>query len=101
MPEPAPAPRPEPRREMPQMRPEEEEMLPVEEERNEPARNYEEPRMQEESREEEISYCCDGMKSLGWILKENGMTMEEFWERNDPEHVIIASDVTLKMPKKV
>lgn len=101
MPEPAPMPRPEPRQEMSQRQPEEEERFPVQEEPNVSEREYEEPLRQEEDSGEPASYCCDGMKSLGWILKENGMTMEEFWERNDPDHVIIASDVTLKVPKKV
>lgn len=100
MPEPAPMPRPEPRREMPQMQPEEEEMLPVEEESGR-ERNFEEPLMQEDNREEQNAYHCDGTKSLGWILKECGMTMDEFWERNDPEHIIIASDVVLTVPKRV
>lgn len=46
-------------------------------------------------------YYTDGTRSLGSILKDCGMSMEEFFERNDPDRVIIAPDVRLDVPKKV
>lgn len=49
----------------------------------------------------ESPYYTDGTKSLGTILKDCGMSVEEFFERNDPDRVIIAPDVRLDVPKKV
>lgn len=51
--------------------------------------------------EKESPYYTDGTRSLGSILKDCGMSMEEFFERNDPDRVIIAPDVRLDVPKKV
>ena len=52
---------------------------------------------------EEVScvYRADGTKSLGAILNECGMTMAEFFEKNNPEQIIIAADVLFEVPKKV
>lgn len=51
--------------------------------------------------DERCTYRSDGTKSLGKILEENGLSMTEFFERNDPNEVVIASDVMLDIPKKV
>lgn len=51
--------------------------------------------------DERCTYRSDGTKSLGKILEENGLSMTEFFERNDPNQVVIASDVMLDIPKKV
>ena len=53
--------------------------------------------------EKEVScvYRADGTKSLGAILNECGMTMAEFFEKNNPEQIIIAADVLFEVPKKV
>lgn len=61
---------------------------------------YEETYGQEERVEENL-YHSDGTKSLGMILKECGMSVNEFFERNDPDQVIIAPDVMLDVPKRV
>ena len=55
----------------------------------------------EECPDERCTYRSDGTKSLGKILEENGLSMTEFFERNDPNQVVIASDVILDIPKKV
>ena len=57
----------------------------------------------EEYEEEQVScvYRADGTKSLGAILNECGMTMAEFFEKNNPEQIIIAADVLFEVPKKV
>ena len=55
----------------------------------------------EECPNERCTYRSDGTKSLGKILEENGLSMTEFFERNDPNQVVIASDVMLDIPKKV
>ena len=55
----------------------------------------------EECPDERCTYRSDGTKSLGKILEENGLSMTEFFERNDPNQVVIASDVRLDIPKKV
>lgn len=55
----------------------------------------------EECPDESCTYRSDGTKSLGKILEENGLSMTEFFERNDPNQVVIASDVMLDIPKKV
>ena len=55
----------------------------------------------EEFPDERCTYRSDGTKSLGKILEENGLSMTEFFERNDPNQVVIASDVMLDIPKKV
>lgn len=55
----------------------------------------------EECPDERCTYRSDGTKSLGKILEENGLSMTEFFERNDPNQVVIASDVMLDIPKKV
>lgn len=44
---------------------------------------------------------ADGTKSLAAILRENNMSMEQFFAMNDPEHVIIAADVVYQLPKNV
>lgn len=49
----------------------------------------------------ESPYYTDGTRSLGSILKDCGMSMEEFFERNDPDRIIIGPDVRLDVPKKV
>lgn len=46
-------------------------------------------------------YYTDGTRSLGSILKDCGMSMEEFFEKNDPDRIIIGPDVRLDVPKKV
>lgn len=51
--------------------------------------------------DERCTYRSDGTKSLGKILEENGLSMTEFFERNNPNQVVIASDVMLDIPKKV
>ena len=51
--------------------------------------------------EGESPYYTDGTRSLGSILKDCGMSMEEFFERNDPDRIIIGPDVRLDVPKKV
>lgn len=56
---------------------------------------------EQEERDEEQFYHSDGTKSLGMILKECGMSVNEFFERNDPDRIIIAPDVMLDVPKKV
>lgn len=61
---------------------------------------YEEAYGQEERAEENL-YHSDGTKSLGMILKECGMSVNEFFERNDPDQIIIAPDVMLDVPKRV
>lgn len=61
----------------------------------------ERPVEMEECPDESCTYRSDGTKSLGKILEENGLSMTEFFERNDPDQVIIASDVMLELPKKV
>ena len=76
------------------------------EESNENEEDYERPdkeRMDEveEYPDENGSYRSDGTKSLGMILEENGLSITEFFERNHPDQVIIASDVVLDVPKKV
>ena len=55
----------------------------------------------EECAGESCAYRSDGTKSLGKILEETGLSMAEFFERNNPDQVIIASDVLLDVPKKV
>ena len=55
----------------------------------------------EECPDENCTYRSDGTKSLGKILEESGLSMTEFFERNNPDQVIIASDVMLDIPKKV
>ena len=52
-------------------------------------------------KEEEDPYYTDGTRSLGSILKDCGMSVEEFFERNDPDRIIIGPDVMLDVPKKV
>lgn len=90
-PEPMPG-RPEPRQEPMPDRPEAREM-----EEGELVADYE-----ENDREiEENPYYTDGTKSLGAILKDCGMSVEEFFERNDPDRIIIGPDVMLDVPKKV
>lgn len=67
---------------------------------DEPVDDYEGTYEQEAGAEEE-RYHSDGTKSLGMILKECGMSVNEFFERNDPDQIIIAPDVMLDVPKKV
>ena len=55
----------------------------------------------EECPDESCTYRSDGTKSLGKILEENGLSMTEFFERNDPNQVVIASDVMLEDRKSV
>ena len=56
---------------------------------------YEEEQTAQSEEEKEVScvYRADGTKSLGAILNECGMTMAEFFEKNNPEQIIIAADV--------
>lgn len=86
-------PRPEPRTEPMPDRSETREM-----EEEERVADYNEAYGEEEG---EGPYYTDGTRSLGSILKDCGMSMEEFFERNDPDRVIIAPDVRLDVPKKV
>ncbi len=44
---------------------------------------------------------ADGTTSLGDILSRNQISMEEFWDCNDPADVTIAADVAYHLPKKV
>ena len=64
---------------------------------------YEEEQTAQSEEEKEVScvYRADGTKSLGAILNECGMTMAEFFEKNNPEQIIIAADVLFEVPKKV
>lgn len=48
-----------------------------------------------------VTCVSDGTKSFGRILRENGITMEQFFEMNDPEQVILAADVVYELPNKV
>lgn len=48
-----------------------------------------------------LCLSCRWNKSLGAILNECGMTMAEFFEKNNPEQIIIAADVLFEVPKKV
>ena len=61
------------------------------------------PSLAQSEEEKEVScvYRADGTKSLGAILNECGMTMAEFFEKNNPEQIIIAADVLFEVPKKV
>ena len=54
---------------------------------------YEEEQTAQSEEEKEVScvYRADGTKSLGAILNECGMTMAEFFEKNNPEQIIIAA----------
>jgi len=63
--------------------------------------NREFPMEMEENREEREVYRADGSKSLGRILEDTGLSLTEFFERNNPDQLIIASDVMLDVPKKV
>ena len=54
-----------------------------------------------ESEEEFVSLVADGSRNLGDILAEADITMQEFWECNSPEEIVVAADVTYKLPKKV
>lgn len=47
------------------------------------------------------TYVTDGTRSLGGILRESGINLSDFLERNDLDKVIIAADVVLYLPKKV
>lgn len=47
------------------------------------------------------TYVTDGTRSLGGILREAGINLSDFLERNDLDKVIIAADVVLYLPKKV
>ncbi len=64
---------------------------------------YEEEQTAQSEEEKEVScvYRADGTKSLGAILNECGMTMAEFFEKNNPEQITIAADVLFEVPKKV
>ncbi|MBO5071710.1 MAG: LysM peptidoglycan-binding domain-containing protein [Eubacterium sp.] len=73
----------------------------AEREREEERREARERLAQTEEVEEKAVCVSDGTKSFGAILRENGITMEEFFAANDPEQVIIAADVTYELPKKV
>ena len=47
------------------------------------------------------TYVMDGTRSLGGVLREYGINLSDFLERNDLDKVIIAADVVLYLPKKV
>ena len=47
------------------------------------------------------TYVMDGTRSLGGVLREYGINLPDFLERNDLDKVIIAADVVLYLPKKV
>ena len=67
-------------------------------EEGEPVAEYED---HYDDRRNEASYYTGGTKSLGTILKDCGLSVEEFFARNDPDRIIIAPDVMLDVPKKV
>lgn len=69
--------------------------------REEELREEQERLEQTEEMEDKEVCVSDGTKSFGAILRENGITMDEFFAANDPEQVIIAADVTYELPKKV
>lgn len=49
-----------------------------------------------------VTYVSDGTKSLGEILRENGIaSLSDFLEKNDLNQIVIAADVVLCLPKKV
>ena len=64
-------------------------------------RNDRNERMDMQSQEEKNVFVCDGTKSLGEILRMEGITMEEFVEMNELDRVILAADVQLQLSKKV
>ena len=49
----------------------------------------------------EITCVADGNKTLGEILEEQGVTMEEFLEKNDPAQLIPAAHVEFCVSKKI
>ena len=49
----------------------------------------------------EITCVADGSKTLGELLAEQGVTMEEFLEKNDPAQLIPAAHVEFCVPKKI
>lgn len=71
------------------------------ERREEELREAREGLEQTEEMDDKEVCVSDGTKSFGAILRENGITMDEFFAANDPEQVIIAADVTYELPKKV
>lgn len=92
-PEPGPG---RPMQDRPEPREQAEDSPEMEMEETETAANY-----GQDERGESNLYHSDGTKSLGTILNECGLSVEEFFERNDPDQIIIAPDVMLDMPKKV
>ena len=83
---------------------EERERIEEDRERREEAeqeRERQEMLRQAEEQEDTISCVSDGIKSVGSILRENVISLEVFFQMNDPERIIIAADVTYELPKKV
>lgn len=46
-------------------------------------------------------YVADGVKSLGEILRETKMSLNDLEENNDLEQIIVGADVTIYLPNKV
>lgn len=46
-------------------------------------------------------YVADGVKSLGEILRETQMSLNDLEENNDLEQIIVGADVTIYLPNKV
>ena len=49
----------------------------------------------------EVTCVADGSKTLGELLAEQGVTMEEFLEKNDPAQLIPAAHVEFCVSKKI
>ncbi len=99
MPAPAPAPGPEPRDDRMERSYDEDDRQDDRDDFEPENREY--SMEMEENREERELYRADGTKSLGRLLEETGLSLTEFFERNNPDQLIIASDVMLDVPKKV
>lgn len=54
-----------------------------------------------EEQEDIDTFVSDGAKSLGEILKECGVSLSDFLDKNDLNQIVIAADVILYLPKKV
>ena len=56
---------------------------------------------EEQQEEETHMVTCDGRMSLGEILRMEEISLEELLKMNEIDHIILAADVQLQLPKKV
>lgn len=63
-------------------------------------RELDEIRMEQQEEKSNV-YVTNGVMSLGDVLQEVGMTVDELLANNDLHEIILAADVKLIVPKKV